>query len=173
MPPRRRRGTGTSRGCRARRGGKRRCGSPVGAIFGRFGLAPPLRTPRGGGGTGARAGLRTGWTRQHTGVLVRYECAAPETLASMAKAAVTCAMRDAAVPWSEIDLIVDASNCRYQPIPSNSAYLQHTLGPDAAGIPCIDVQSTCLGFIVALHMTNALLATGAYRHILITCSEQP
>lgn len=120
----------------------------------------------------ARAGQREGWTRKHTGVLVRYECAAPETLATMAAAAVTAAMHDAALTWRDVDLILDASTCRYQPIPSNAAYLQHTLGPDAAGIPCIDVQSTCLGFIVALHMANALLATGAYRHILIVCAEQ-
>ncbi len=120
----------------------------------------------------ARAGLREGWTRKHTGVLVRYECTAPETLASMATAAVGAAMRDAALAWRDVDLILDASTCRYQPIPSNAAYLQHTIGPDATGIPCVDVQSTCLGFIVALHMANALLATGIYRHILIVCAEQ-
>lgn len=120
----------------------------------------------------ARAGLPPGWTREHTGVLVRYECAPPETLVSMAKAAVTCAMHDARVAFSEVDLIIDASTCRYQPIPSNAAYLQRALGREAAGIPCIDVQSTCLGFIVALHTANALLAPGAYRHILIVCSEQ-
>lgn len=120
----------------------------------------------------ARANQRSGWTRKHTGVLVRYECAAPETLASMAKEAVTAAMRDAGTGWGDIDLILDASTCRHQPIPSNAAYLQHTLGAAAAGIPCFDIQSTCLGFIVALHMANALLATGAYRHILIVCSEQ-
>ncbi len=119
-----------------------------------------------------RAGKPRGWTRTHTGVVDRYECAAPETLATMACAAIASAMRDASVRWRDVDLILDGSNCRHQPIPCNAAYLQHSLGAEANGIPCMDVQSTCLGFIVALHVANALFATGAYQHILIVCSEQ-
>ncbi|HVR39185.1 MAG TPA: 3-oxoacyl-[acyl-carrier-protein] synthase III C-terminal domain-containing protein [Thermoanaerobaculia bacterium] len=119
-----------------------------------------------------RAGLSRGWTRAHTGVVDRYECVAPESLATMACNAIHAAMQDASVSWRDIDLILDASNCRHQPIPCNAAYLQHTLGADARGIPCMDVQSTCLGFIVALQVANGLFAAGAYKHILIVCSEQ-
>ncbi len=119
-----------------------------------------------------RAGLRAGWTRQHAGVLTRFECVAPETLATMAGQAITAALRDAAVEWSDIDLVIDASNCRHQPIPCNAAYLMQFAGAAAAGIACMDVQSTCLGFIVALNVANALFGTGTYRHILIVCSEQ-
>jgi 3-oxoacyl-[acyl-carrier-protein] synthase-3 len=120
----------------------------------------------------ARAGKPTGWTRKHTGVLERYECVPPETLATMAHRAIEGAMENAAVAWSDIDLILDASTCRHQPIPCNAAFLQHAIGEAAAGIACMDVQSTCLGFIVAMNVANALFGTGAYRHILIVCSEQ-
>lgn len=120
----------------------------------------------------ARAGKPAGWTRKHTGVLERFECVPPESLATMAHRAIDCAMQNAGVAWSGIDLLIDASTCRHQPIPCNAAFVQHTIGGDAEGIPCMDVQSTCLGFIVALHTANALLGTGAYRHILIVCSEQ-
>src|SRR5215212_8528706 len=119
-----------------------------------------------------RAGLPRGWTRKHTGVIDRYECTEPESLATMACEAIGDAMRNASTTWRDIDLIIDGSNCRHQPIPCNAAYVQHKLGPDARGIPCMDVQSTCLGFIVALHVANALFASGAYKHILIICSEQ-
>ena len=119
-----------------------------------------------------RASVARGWTRSHVGVLERYECVEPETLATMACAAIAGAMADASLRWSDIDLIVDASNCRHQPIPCNAAYLQSELGAGADGIPCLDVQSTCLGFIVALHVANGLFAVGGYRHILIVCSEQ-
>jgi 3-oxoacyl-[acyl-carrier-protein] synthase III len=118
-----------------------------------------------------RAGLPSGWTREHAGVLERYECSPPETLATMACEAIASAMRAAAIGWGDVDLILDGSTCRYQPIPCNAAYLQQFLGPEARGIPCMDVQSTCLGFLVGVHVANALLATGAYRHILIVCSE--
>jgi 3-oxoacyl-[acyl-carrier-protein] synthase III len=119
-----------------------------------------------------RASVPRGWTRSRVGVLERYECAEPETLATMARAAIAGAMADASLRWSDIDLILDASNCRHQPIPCNAAYLQSELGAEADGIPCMDVQSTCLGFIVALHVANGLFAGGGYRHILIVCSEQ-
>jgi 3-oxoacyl-[acyl-carrier-protein] synthase-3 len=119
----------------------------------------------------ARAGLPTGWTAAHTGVLERYECVAPETLATMATSAIEQAMRESAIAWSDVDLILDGSTCRHQPIPCNAAVIQTHIGRDAAGIACMDVQSTCLGFIVALQVANALFGTGAYRNIVVVCSE--
>ena len=109
----------------------------------------------------ARAGLPTGWTAAHTGVLERYECVAPETLATMATSAIEQAMRESATAWSDVDLILDGSTCRHQPIPCNAAVIQQHIGRDAAGIACMDVQSTCLVFIVALQVVNALFGTGA------------
>ncbi|HEX2831513.1 MAG TPA: 3-oxoacyl-[acyl-carrier-protein] synthase III C-terminal domain-containing protein [Thermoanaerobaculia bacterium] len=119
----------------------------------------------------ARAGLPSGWTAEHTGVLERYECVAPESIATMAHDAVAQAMHDARVRWSDVDLILDASTCRHQPIPCNAAAIQQSFGSEAAGIACMDVQSTCLGFIVALQVANALFGTGAYRNIVVVCSE--
>ncbi len=118
-----------------------------------------------------RAGLPAGWTRTHAGVLLRHECAPPETLASMAHKAIDMALGESGLDWGDLDLLIDASTCRHQPIPCNAAYLQHGLGPSVKGVPCMDVQSTCLGFLLALHVANALLGTEAYRHILIVCSE--
>ncbi|MCA9097082.1 MAG: hypothetical protein KDA36_01805, partial [Planctomycetaceae bacterium] len=77
------------------------------------------------------------------------------------------------VEWSEIDLIIDASTSRHQPIPCNAAVLQSVLGPEVEGIPCLDVHGTCLGFLLGLNVANALLAAGQYRRILIACSESP
>ncbi len=117
-----------------------------------------------------RASKPPGWTREHVGVLNRHECVPPESLASMAGSAIAMAMEQAEVAWSDVDLIIDASTCRHQPIPCNAAYLHHKLGvPDK--IACLDVHSTCLGFILAVHVANGLFATGTYRHIVIACTE--
>jgi 3-oxoacyl-[acyl-carrier-protein] synthase III len=120
-----------------------------------------------------RCGLPAGWTREHVGVLTRYECAPPETLASMAVAAMTRALAAADLGWNAIDLIIDGSTCRHQPIPGNAAYVHREIGAAAEGIPTMDVHATCLGFIAALHVANSLLAGGGYRHIVIVCSETP
>src|SRR5262245_50584174 len=74
-----------------------------------------------------RCGMPAGWTREHVGVMTRYECVAPESLASMAVDAIAAAMRDAAVAWDQVDLIIDAGTCRHQPIPCNAAYVHREL----------------------------------------------
>ena len=120
-----------------------------------------------------RLGKSPGWTRANIGVNRRFECAAPESIATMAAEAVTKAMDAAQLRWPEIDLILDCSTSRHRPIPCNAVHVQALFGADAQGIPCFDVQSTCLGFIVALHVANGLMRSGTYRHILISCSEAP
>lgn len=118
-----------------------------------------------------RARLPDGWIAEHTQVANRHECVSPESLASMATRAVGRALEDAQRQWSDIDLILDASTSRHQPIPCNSAVLQATFGPEAAGIPCFDVHGTCLGFLLAMNVANSLLTTGPHRRVLIVCSE--
>lgn len=119
-----------------------------------------------------RAGLPAGWTRTHAGVLNRHACDIPrETLADMASAAVAAALDDAGVGWGEIDLLLDASTSRHQPIPCNAVGVLARFGEPAQGVPAFDVQSTCLGFLVAVHVANGLLASGAYRHVVVVCSE--
>jgi 3-oxoacyl-[acyl-carrier-protein] synthase-3 len=118
-----------------------------------------------------RLGVAEGWTRTHVGVSSRHECVAPESLGSMAKHAATAALADASITWSEVDLILDASTSRHRPIPCNAAHLQAHFGDAAQGIPCFDIQATCLGFMLAVHVANGLFATRSYRHVLIVCSE--
>lgn len=70
-----------------------------------------------------------------------------------------------------LELLVDASLCIQQPIPSNSALLQQALGPEAAGGATMDVHSSCLGFAIALQVVNGLFAAGAHRRAVIACAE--
>lgn len=112
-----------------------------------------------------------GYVASTAGVLKRHECRAPESLASMGVAAIKRAIEMAAISLADIDLIIDASTCRHQPIPCNAALVSKSLGDATCRIPAFDIQSTCLGFIVALNVANGLFATGCYRNILIVCSE--
>jgi 3-oxoacyl-[acyl-carrier-protein] synthase-3 len=120
-----------------------------------------------------RLGNAAGWTRANIGVNRRFECLPPETIATMGREAVGRAMAAAKVAWSDIDLILDCSTSRHRPIPCNAAHVQAMFGPAAQGIPCFDIQTTCLGFIVALRVAGGLMQSGTYRHILIACSEAP
>jgi 3-oxoacyl-[acyl-carrier-protein] synthase-3 len=117
--------------------------------------------------------LETGWTAQHTGVLERRRAASPAEMETLARRVCDEALRDAGMRLRDIDLIVDASLSLQQPIPCNAARVQLLLGAEAAGIPCIDVHASCLGFIAALNAVNGLFSVGAARRALIVCVESP
>lgn len=120
-----------------------------------------------------RLQLDRGWTRQHTGVAVRHQRAPEETAATMARAAATEALAAAGCTWREVDLIIDASTSQQQPIPCNAALLQEAFGSEASGIATLDVHCSCLSFVAALNLANALLAIGQHERILIVSSETP
>lgn len=120
-----------------------------------------------------RLGKKAGWTRENIGVNRRFECVAPESIATMAAEAVKRAMAAAQVEWCDIDLILDCSTSRHRPIPCNAAHIQAIFGSVAQSIPCFDIQSTCLGFVLALQVAGSLMQTGSSRHVLIVCSEAP
>jgi len=120
-----------------------------------------------------RLGLPTGWTLRHTGVLYRHQATEPEDGISMARRVVLQALQDARIDLKAIDFLIDASLSLQQPIPCNAALIQQALGPDAAGIPCMDVHASCLGFVAALNVVNGLFASGAARRAVVVCAETP
>lgn len=118
-----------------------------------------------------RTGMPAGWVMQHTGVELRYECGRDESVSTLAVAAANAALQSAGLTWKNIDAIIDCSTCLQQPIPCNAAMLQSVFGAEAHGIPCFDVHSTCLGFLLSLNVVNGLLASGAIQCAMIVASE--
>ena len=89
----------------------------------------------------------------------------------MGQAAIESAMSEAGIEWKDVDYLIDCSTSKIRPIPCNAAHFQQAAGPPARSIPCVDVQSTCLGSILAINMVNAMFASGDYRNIVIVASE--
>lgn len=119
-----------------------------------------------------RIGQKPGWTASHIGVHKRYECCLPETILTMGAQAIQMAMQQADLSWDQLDYIIDCSTSKFRPIPNNACHVQQSLGSVAAGIPCMDVQSTCLGPILALNVANGLFASHPQlRHVLVVASE--
>ncbi len=118
-----------------------------------------------------RFGYKQGTSLNHGGVKKRHLCDSPETLHSMAKQAIDQAMRGAKVDWKDVDLLIDASTSRMQPIPFGGSLLKRLYGEEADGIPTFNIDSTCLSFVVALNVANSLLASGSHQKIIIASSE--
>lgn len=134
--------------------------------------------------TDRRIGMPSGWTMANVGVETRYECLAPETLISMGTKAIERALAEAQIGWHQVDLLLDCSACRFRPIPCNAAHYSQIFAEQIAKhnpmvsshqgphhVPCFDVQSTCLGFAVALNVANSLMASGGFKQVVIVASE--
>ncbi len=107
------------------------------------------------------------WISRHCGVSER-RWVTDESAPAMAAAAAREALAKAEIEPSRVDLVLNASGTPWQVLPDGSAHLIQELGLSCAGF---SVHSTCLGFLSALHLADALLRAGSYRLILISVSE--
>jgi 3-oxoacyl-[acyl-carrier-protein] synthase-3 len=68
-----------------------------------------------------------------------------------------------------IDLIILATATPDETFPAAATRLQHQLGIEHAA--AFDVNAACAGFVYAMHVADALMKTGQYRHALVVGAE--
>ncbi|GIP35767.1 beta-ketoacyl-ACP synthase III [Paenibacillus sp. J2TS4] len=117
-----------------------------------------------------RLGTSEGWTLRKTDVHVRH-FAVGETASEMGAAAAYEALKDAGLRLSDIDCLVCASGTAEQPIPCTAALIQKAMGGETSGIPCFDVNSTCLSFLTGLDVLSYLIDAGRYERVLLVSTE--
>jgi len=119
----------------------------------------------------SRLGLAAGTTEKISGVQSRYFRSGNETVTRMAAEAIRDAVRNAGLELDQIDLLVSASFSFDQPLPYKAALIQSELGLGRSGLPCYDVDATCLSFVVALDTVSYLVESGRYKNVVIVSSE--
>ncbi len=112
-----------------------------------------------------------GWVGSMTGVGTRHYAEDGETASAMGAQAATAALEAAGLGFADIDCLVCASGTKEQPLPCTAALIQQALGQEHSGVPCLDIDSTCLSFMVAMDVMSYMIAAGRYRHVLIVSSE--
>ena len=117
----------------------------------------------------ARMDTTDEWIRTRTGIEERHWVREGETGAGLAHAASLKALAMAGLEASELDAIVYATSSPDHFLPGGGVFLQRLLG--LAGIPAIDIRMQCSGFIYALSMADAYVATGRFRRILVVGAE--
>lgn len=118
-------------------------------------------------------GLPVGSVEKKSGVVSRYFTQSHETTSYMGAKAALAAVKKAGLQLTDIDVIVSACGAGEQLIPATSALIQKQLGLDKSGIPCFDINATCLSFITALDVLSYLIAGGRYQRALIVSSDIP
>ena len=122
----------------------------------------------------ARLGLPPGWVEEKTGVTRRHFIEpGRDTNATMGAAAVRGVLEAARLDFADVDLLINASASVQQPIPCTAALIQRELGEAAAasGVPCLDLNATCLSFLLALELAAAWLAARGRGRVLLVSSE--
>ncbi len=118
----------------------------------------------------AELGFPIGFIERKTGVLERRR-AQTETTIEMAVRAANTALERSGLQARDLDLIVTAQSVGEQAIPCTASLLQRALG--VQGMPCFDVNSTCLGFLTAMDVASQGIAAGSYGSALVVSSEKP
>lgn len=114
--------------------------------------------------------VKRGWVEKKTGVHTRHFIQ-EETASQMGAASAKDALESAGLTPSDIDCIVCTSGTAEQEIPCTASLIQRELGKEYSGIPCFDINSTCLSFLTGLDVMSTLVAVGTYRHVLLVASD--
>jgi 3-oxoacyl-[acyl-carrier-protein] synthase-3 len=118
-----------------------------------------------------RWGKPAGWTEERTGIACRFFASPEETSSFMGAEAARAALCGAGISARDLDCIVFTASVSEQAIPCTAVLIHRRLGLDGTGIPAFDLNATCLGFMMALDMMTASIATRRFRRVLIVSSE--
>lgn len=116
-------------------------------------------------------GQAPGSTARRFGIARRHWADTDETSSFMGARAAMDALDEAGWQPQDVDVIIGACGVMEQPIPGTSILIQHRLGLGDSGIPCFDVNATCLSFLVAFDRVLAGFALGEWRRALIVSAD--
>ncbi len=106
---------------------------------------------------------------ERTGV-ERRRHAEPDVGASdLAVPACRAAVEDAGLTMEQIDLLIFNTITPDHADPGCAFFMQPKLG--LCGNPVLDIKQQCAGLLYGLAIADHAIAAGAYRHVLIACSE--
>lgn len=117
-----------------------------------------------------RLGLPPGTSLRQTGVRRRF-LSTTETAAQLAAQACREAMADAGLDWGDIDCLVAASATMDQALPYNAALIHAELGLSDLRTTTLDINASCLSFLVALDTMAYLVEAGRYKNILLVSCD--
>jgi 3-oxoacyl-[acyl-carrier-protein] synthase-3 len=119
----------------------------------------------------AKCGIETSdeWIVERTGIRQRYLAAPEETTCVLATEAARCALDNAGVLATDVDLIIVATSTPDYLFPSTACLVQSQLG--AQGAAAFDVQAVCSGFVYALTIADSFMRADRARCALVIGAE--
>jgi 3-oxoacyl-[acyl-carrier-protein] synthase III len=117
-----------------------------------------------------RLGLVKGTIEKKTGMKFRYYVNGESATEMGARASVD-ALTQAGIRKEDLECIVSCSGVPQQSIPCNASLIQEQLGLLDSGIPCFDINSTCMSFITGLDLMSHAVHNGQYKNALLVSTD--
>ncbi|PIP88780.1 MAG: 3-oxoacyl-ACP synthase [Bdellovibrionales bacterium CG12_big_fil_rev_8_21_14_0_65_38_15] len=118
-----------------------------------------------------KIGEKEGWVANKSGVLVRHFASEDETSPVMGAIALKEALNKAGLKLEDLDAIISTSGTQAQEIPCTASLIQEQMGGQNSGIPCFDINSTCLSFVTGLDTISYMIDSGRYKRVALVASE--
>lgn len=109
------------------------------------------------------------WIRTRTGIEERRFASADQATSDLGAEAAKIALEKAGLSVEDIDMIILATTTPDYPIQSTACVVQELIGAVNAG--AVDVNAACSGFVYALTMAKALIASGMNKKVLVIGAE--
>ncbi|MFN0135124.1 MAG: beta-ketoacyl-ACP synthase III [Phycisphaerae bacterium] len=109
------------------------------------------------------------WIVQRTGIRERRIAQPGESTLKFSTEAAKLALTDAAMPATDIDLILTATITPEHPLPSTACELQAELG--CRTVPAFDLAAACSGFVYGLATAAQFVTQGMARNALVVGAE--
>ncbi|HPV24303.1 MAG TPA: beta-ketoacyl-ACP synthase 3, partial [Casimicrobium sp.] len=109
------------------------------------------------------------WIRSRSGIQSRHIAADGEETSDLAVMAAKRALEGAGLAATDIDLIVVATTTPDVVFPSTACIVQDKLG--AKNAAAFDIQAVCSGFVYSLAVVDKMVASGAYKNVLVIGAE--
>ena len=110
------------------------------------------------------------WIRQRTGIVTRRRAGADRDVIDLSESAARIALDRAGLAGADIDAVIVSTVTHFHQTPSAAAVLADRLGATPAA--AFDISAACAGYAYAIGQADALVRSGAARHVLVIGAEK-
>ena len=110
------------------------------------------------------------WIRQRTGIITRRRAGADVDVLDLSEAAAIKALAMAGLTGADIDAVILSTVTYFHQTPAAAAIIADRLGATPAA--AYDISAACAGYCYGIAQADALVRSGAARHVLVIGAEK-
>ena len=110
------------------------------------------------------------WIRQRTGIITRRRAGADVDVLDLAEGAAREALAAAGLTGADIDVVILSTVTYFSQTPAGAAIIADRIGANPAA--AYDISAACAGYAYGIGQADALIRSGAARHVLVIGAEK-